>query len=272
MIADILSLTLPVRALSRGALPPVGRAMQSVLLTAAQKADPTLTDLHSGSELRPFTASDLAGHNRYGQVLPSRTYALRITALNAPLADALLKASVEGDLRPGAMLVLTNTEFLLLNSPESPREVIATSYHDLALSCQPDESGLDSDIRLWLASPTTFKRDGKLLPFPLPDLLFGSLLRKWNAFCPPALVLPDGPDGIPGYVAAYVAVSRYELQTIPVKGKESGVAIGAIGHVTYTDLGNDPNLRSALQLLAHFALYAGVGARTTTGLGQCFVE
>lgn len=269
---DLLSLTLPLRALQPGELPPLGRAMQAVLLNAARKENPALPDLHAGSELRPYTASDLAGRNRYGQVLPSQTYAVRLTALAAPLAAALLQAATHGDLRPGALLVLANAPFLLTDDPAAPREAIATSYHDLALACQPDPLPDPPEINLWLASPTTFKREGRLLPFPLPDLLFGSLLRKWNAFCPPALVLPDGPSGVSAYAASQVAISRYDLRTIPVRGKQDGVAIGALGHVSYTDLGGDPNMRAALRLLAHFAPYAGVGARATTGLGQCFTE
>lgn len=276
MSLDLLSLTLPVRALGHRDLPPVGRAMQSVLLSAAQKAaqvaNISLPDLHTGSELRPFTASDLAGHNRYGRVLPHRTYAIRLTSLTAPLSSALLKAATEGDLRLGETLVLTNAEFMLVSDIAFPREAITTRYRDLALACQPSERKEASEIRLWLASPTTFKRDDKQMPFPLPDLLFGSLLRKWNAFCPPALVLPDGPVGITEYAAKYVAISRYDLQTIPVRGKEAGVAIGAMGHVSYADLGGDLNMHAALHLLASFAPYAGVGARTTTGLGQCFTE
>jgi CRISPR/Cas system endoribonuclease Cas6 (RAMP superfamily) len=50
------------------------------------------------------------------------------------------------------------------------------------------------------------------------------------------------------------------------------VKIGAVGHVTYTDLGSDLAMRSALRLLADFASFAGVGAHTTVGMGQCFVE
>lgn len=263
---DLLSLTLPVRALRPGPLPPVGRAMQAILINAAQEASPALPDLHAGSDLRPFTTSDLAGHNRRGRLLPRDVYALRFTALNAPLAAALMESARAGQLRPGATLVFTNAEFVLVDEAVAPREAITTSYHNLALANQ--ERMPAPEISLWLASPTSFKREGKSLPVPLPELVFGSLMRKWNAFCPAPLRLPEAL----GAYAAQVAISRYTLQTHALPAKGDGVKIGATGHVTYTDLGGDPNLRAALRLLADFAPYAGVGAHTTIGMGQCFAE
>jgi CRISPR/Cas system endoribonuclease Cas6 (RAMP superfamily) len=44
--------------------------------------------------------------------------------------------------------------------------------------------------------------------------------------------------------------------------------IGGVGRATYTALGGDRYWLATMQMLADFALYSGVGVKTTIGLGQ----
>ena len=41
-----------------------------------------------------------------------------------------------------------------------------------------------STIDLQFLSPTSFKQAKNIQPFPLPDLVFNGLLRRWNIFAP----------------------------------------------------------------------------------------
>ena len=101
------------------------------------------------------------------------------------------------------------------------------------------------------------------MPLPLPDLVFGSLVDRWNSFSPVVL----SPE-MRRFGAERLAVSRYRLQSRPVTQKQGALRIGGVGRVTYTALGGDRYWLALLQMLAEFARYSGVGVQTATGMGQ----
>ena len=73
------------------------------------------------------------------------------------------------------------------------------------------------------------------------------------------------------HVEQNLAISRYSLRTrsVPVKG--GGLRVGAVGRITYTNLDQDQHQHwmRQMQALAAFAIFSGVGAGTSMGLGQC---
>ena len=119
-------------------------------------------------------------------------------------------------------------------------------------------------VTLKFTSPTTFKSRGMHVPVPLPGLVFGSLLNRWNAFAPVVF-----PDEVRRYAEECLAISRYKLQSRSVPMKSSGLRMGGTGEVTYVTLNYDRYWMSIIQTLALFARFSGVGAGTTIGLGQC---
>jgi CRISPR-associated endoribonuclease Cas6 len=119
-------------------------------------------------------------------------------------------------------------------------------------------------LSLLFTSPTCFRSGGKQVPVPLPELVFGSLLERWNAFAP--IVFPPETRR---YAAECLALSRYDLTTRPAPSKGGGMRVGAIGQATYTSINFDRYWMSVIGTLAAFALFSGVGAATTNGMGQC---
>jgi CRISPR-associated endoribonuclease Cas6 len=117
---------------------------------------------------------------------------------------------------------------------------------------------------LQFTSPTTFKSQEKHVPVPLPELVFGSLLERWNAFAPIAF-----PPETRRYAAECLALARYRLSTRPVPMKSGGLRVGAVGEATYTSINYDRYWMSLMGVLAAFALFSGVGAGVSMGLGQC---
>lgn len=112
-------------------------------------------------------------------------------------------------------------------------------------------------ITLEFLSPTSFKQGQKIQPFPLPELVFSSLLRRWNHLAPEAYRLPHVEwDGL---------ICAYDLKTVALKMK-SDPEIGAKGSVRYQF--SDPQQAQIATTLAHFAGFAGVGRKTTMGMGQ----
>lgn len=281
-----------------------GRAAHRLLLEVAGRCSPALAEaLHEPPErrepraepdphasaltLRPFTTSTLRGRFLHGVLDPRQAYRLRLTALTAELSGILAAAAAEGPLRPGAEIELDFQPFRV-EAAASTAEPRRAAGGDSASRAQRDEwfspadwagsddyPGLSAGlllakapaprrVTLRFAGPTTFKSGGKHVPVPLPELVFGSLLERWNAFAPIAF-----PPETKRFAAECLAISRYELRSAPVPGKSGSLRMGGVGQATYTTLNYDRYWMSVIGVLAAFAKYSGVGAGTTGGLGQC---
>lgn len=279
----LTSLILQLKAPAAASLPAsLGRAGQALLLRLVGARDPDLAErLHQAAGLRPYTASNLVlGQRVEGslQVKAGQTGWLRFTGLTQEVSQHLLALAaappetVEVD---GVKLVVTGATL----DPALHAWAGQTSYQELAapflLGGQP---GLARRVRLEFVSPTTFRSGGQYLPLPAPELVFGSLLDRWQAFAPIALH-PETRR----FAAEAVALSRYHLRTrgVPYKhpkgganGREGGETggggwlIGFTGSATFAIRSGDRYWLNVLHLLAGFAFYSGVGYQTGAGLGQ----
>ena len=268
---DLVSLVLRLRPLRPApAPPPLGRAAHALLLAALTDQDPALSEAaHKGDGPRPLTASSLLGPRRQG-LSPEHDYALRFTALQPDLARALLAAAEAGRLAPGQRLVLAEVPLQVEGAARAPEEhpwAAQTTYEALSAPWLLARQSPGRRLRLRFTSPTTFRTRGMHLPLPLPELVFGSLLNRWNAFAPVRL-----PEGVRRFAAECLAITRYRLQSRAAPVKEGGVRVGAVGWVEYLALNPDRYWLSLIHLLGGFTLYAGVGAGTTMGLGQARLE
>lgn len=246
-----------------------GRAAFALLLRTAAGFDPALAErLHAENALKPLTASSLLGRFNRWMPDPAQTYSLRFTALSADLA-AVLTAAVEPGrpLTPGAQVELDFLPFRVEAAALDPAQhpwAAAVSYQELfnrhLLPSQPP----DRRVTLHLASPTAFHSEERTQPLPLPELVFGSLVERWNSFAPVAL-----PAELRRYAAECLRISRFNLRSRGVPLKEGGLRIGATGEVTYTTSNYDRYWMSLVNALADFAQFSGVGAGVSLGLGQC---
>ena len=251
-----------------GRLPAhLGRANQAQLMAWIDQVDPALAlELHEESRLRPITCSSLSNAKRSGDQLliqPGATYTVRFTSLH-PDVSARLDRWLRSE--PPQNWPLHNHSFdvtaIYCDAERNPWSGMIT-YEELAGRHLLESSRPAAKVTLDFASPTAFKSKGMHLPVPLPGLVFGSLLDRWNAFSPIEL-----PDDMRAYGEQAVAISHYQLHTERVRHKRNSTLIGAEGSVTYTNLGGDRYWLAAMNLLADFALYSGVGIKTTSGLGQ----
>ena len=274
MTPDLLSLVLPLRleAAPQGQDLPRwwGRAAHALLLKAVGEQDPALAQrLHDAEGPRPFTASTLIGPTRQGRLDPEAVYRLRFTGLTPEVSQALLTARREGLLAPDHLLDLAGWTFRVLPDPEEADDPwqAATTYQELSADLLTARAAPARTWTLLLAAPTTFHVAGKHVPFPMPGWVFGSLLNKWNAFAPVTF-----PPEARRYAEEVVAVTRYQLSTRAVPLKGGALRIGAVGRVTYRALSYDRYWMSVMEVLARFALFAGVGAGAAYGLGQARYE
>jgi CRISPR-associated endoribonuclease Cas6 len=275
---DLLSLLLTLRAQTPGPVDTPtwwGRAAHALLLEVVRGADPQLAQrLHEDNSMRPFTASTLMGRFPGHKLDPGERYNLRLTSLEPGLSGLLLEAAQNGPLTPGSLVELERLPFrveAVLPGPDATLEqppihpwAGMDSYQELGaaylLARQPPPRRLE----LQFTSPTTFKSGGMHVPVPLPELVFGSLLERWNRFAPIQF-----PEEGRRYAAECLALGRYRLSSRVAPLKAGGLRVGAVGDVQYTCLNYDRYWMSVMAVLAAYARYAGAGAGTSMGLGQC---
>lgn len=266
MHPDLLSLTLELRPLPPpdGAPDPPtwwGRAAQALLLDVVRQYDEALSQrLHDhDNPTRPFTASTLLGYSPRRGLDPQRSYSLRLTAISQTLTALLLKAAESGPLSPGRYLELDYRPLRIESVHAETHSTQELSAPYLLARATPERR-----ISLELLSPTYFKQSGKYNPIPQPDLVFGSLLDRWNAFAPIAF-----PAELRRYAGECLAVSFFKISSRVTPFKGSGVRIGAVGEITYTSTNYDRYWMSLVHTLAEFAQFSGVGAGVASGMGQC---
>ncbi len=282
LCATVLSLT-PLRAATLPA--HLGRAAHALFLRLIDAADPALAArLHDDAPVKPFTCGNLwraaeedrrparsrAARDAEGRLVrvidavPGETWRLRYTALTADLSAAWLERVVPA---LPAQVELDGAPFRVQGAAVRAAEHPAAgeaSYDDLAAPHLLGKAPAHARWRFHFQSPTSFPSAGMPVPLPLPDLLFGSLLARGNAWAPVAL----SPE-VRRFAAECVAVSQYRLQSRTVPGKGRAVERGAVGQCTYAALNRDRYWCATLSGLAAFAAYGGAGYGTTRGMGAC---
>jgi len=267
----LVSLVLVLEAEREAVLPPyLGRASHAVFLRGVAEGDPVLAErLHAPDERRPFTCSSLVGARLArvdGElrtvVRPGQSLFLRYTGLTAEVSEHLVRwagsppPAVEMD---GVRLTVRQATLDPAVHPWAGQ----TTYPALAARYLLRGESLERRMGLEFVSPTAFHSGGRNVPLPLPDLVYGSLVEKWNDFAPVA-VSPE----VRRFAGECLAISRYDLTTQVVPGKGEGMQIGFVGRCRYAALRADPYWLGVLHLLTEYAFWAGVGYQTTMGMGQ----
>jgi len=216
----------------------MGRAIHAQFFHWLATADAALAEkLHQQDNL-PMT---LSLESSLSQQQPS----FRISLLQRELLTPLL-LGLSKDL--GGEITLADISCRLSQSVD----IIQTSNFE-----QLGQIPSQEVIELRFLVPTSFKYGQNVQPFPLPEMVFSSLLRRWNAFAPEHLRFPK--------VEWQGLVAMYELKTKTFK-MEGGSEIGAVGWVRYRF--PDREQARIATTLAHFAAFAGVGRKTAMGMGQ----
>lgn len=264
LISIVLTLTSPTDATIPANL---GRANYAATLALLQQLDPALGPaLHDGDGPKPLTCSDLLNarsHRDLLQIRAGESYYVRVTGLTL-LASQALEA---------ALLASPPTTWTVANQPFMVNRVCRdadadpwsghTTYETLATAQLLQANSLPRKVSLLFHSPTSFQSKGMHIPVPLPNLVFGSLVDRWNTFSPVTL----SPE-VRRFGEELVALSNYRLESQVVLQKGGSPLIGGVGRATYTALGGDRYWLATMQMLADFALYSGVGVKTTIGMGQ----
>lgn len=117
------------------------------------------------------------------------------------------------------------------------------------------------------SSPTAFNGARALFPFPLPDSILASWLRRWNAFSS----FPGWPNFSEAELKAagrqFLTVESYRLHTVNVHMRAETLP-GCLGEITYCARCMPPEVRQTVDVLMDYAFFCGSGYKTTQGWGQ----
>ena len=263
----LLAVVVNLRACQAGLVEgATGRAIHGFWLHQWKRLAPSVADhLHRPNQVRPFTLSPLLGLPRFRkgrrEIAPGTPAWFRVTTLQGELSRRLEEVWLPelpqeiglAGLRWQVMGYTTATEQHRWAGRADPQALAET----LLLGRSPP-----SRWRLEFATPTTFHGGEGHLPFPLPDALVRSWLRRWQAFGPVHL-----PEDTPERARRGLVVSAYALETVPWRDHRR-VVVGCVGRMTLRALGLGKGERAALDLLAAYAFYAGSGHHTTQGMGM----
>lgn len=245
----------------------VGRASYAATLARLQAIDPALSAaIHDGDGPKPLTCSSILNVRSGQQSITLRAgqrYSLRVTGLQPAVSAALQRCLLED--RP-ATWSLDHHDLPVAEAVCDPAVdgwSGSTTYEALAAAQLTRGEAPERTVHLLFASPTAFKSGGMTVPVPMPGLVFGSLVERWNAFSPITL----SPE-MRRFGEEVMAISQYYLRSVPLAQKNDALRIGGEGDVTYRALGSDRYWLGVMHMLADFARYSGVGVQTATGMGQ----
>jgi len=240
-------------------------AHQLTIKVIASRDEALARELEAGKDKKPFTVSNLRGRFPAGKIDPAAVYRLRFTALDQRVAAVFEAARNEGVLCEGREVEL---DFIRFTIPEQeahiPIEMQGGTYQSLMnvlFAPSPPPRSLTLDF----FSPTMFKKGPQQVPFPMPELVFGSLLDHWNAspFTPTKL-----PEEARTYARECLRAARFRLDSRSLRMFGEPMR-GFVGRVRFATLNYDRYWMGLMTLLGQYAAFSGVGAKTTMGLGQC---
>ena len=240
-----------------------GNFVHAMLLNLIREIDPELSGmLHKNVKNKPFTVSPIMGpavasdKGSHITLIKDKKYWFRITGLNDEVSSCLMRLNPD-------RVVIADEEFEVLGvfrEDHESKEARTTTFESLYnewMGKRPADY-----IKLKFYSPTTFRVGRKNEPLPLPRLIFCGLIDKWNKYSPVPF-----DKGLIDLVDEGVILSEYNLST---RMYEFGRyrQVGFIGECRFKIKIKEPIWVKILHLLADFSFFAGVGYKTTMGMGQ----
>lgn len=260
----LTAIVLHLQALQNGRIQGgTGRAVHGFWFQQWQRTSPAVARiLHDADTQTPFTLSPLMGLPRpqRGEIAVQagvETW-LRITTLHESLSRPFLETWLP---RLPALVDLAGIPWRIQSIALTSREHPWAGRQTYA-GLQQQTDPVSGSWSLSLMTPTTFhSSDSIYLPFPLPDALVNSWLRRWQTYSTSPLAYDLRPRLREGLM-----MSAYDLKTVPVRyGRR--LLIGCVGKLTLRAASLSPEEKHLVHMLARYAFFCGSGHKTTQGMG-----
>ncbi|AFY33384.1 CRISPR-associated endoribonuclease Cas6 [Calothrix sp. PCC 7507] len=265
--------SLVLNLLPQSPIPPqylTGRHLHALFLTLVSSVDKTLGDrLHDSNADKAFTLSPLQTNSplskrgsqlqySHQQPIPAGSPCWwRISLLDDTLFSQLTQLWL--NLNPNHPWHLGPADLYITSIQGTPQSIQpwanASSYTQL----YEQASDRETTIRLTFSTPTAFRQGKFDTTLPTRECVFNSLLARWNKY-----------SGIEFFDIAIESIfpSFINIHTEILADSRSKF-IGILGEINYRLLGEvEPIQIKQINALSDFALYAGVGRKTTMGMGM----
>jgi CRISPR-associated endoribonuclease Cas6 len=251
-----------------------GRHYHALFLTLISSVDKTLGDyLHQSDADKAFTLSPLQiqRHHKNHQhknhhtlqfshhrpISPDTSCWWRISLLNDTLFSQLTPLWLNINPKHPWHLGSANLHIIsILGTPQSTQP-----WANVCSYTQLYEQASDSHrlITLSFATPVAFRQGAYDTVMPVRESVFNSLLSRWNKYS--GIEFSNIP-------IESIYPSSLNIHTEAISNYDNKF-IGCVGEVTYRILGDvEPMAIKQINALADFALYTGVGRKTTMGMGM----
>ncbi len=254
---ELFSVLLRLHPIEAGWVSPSsGSQAHAAFLDIVHQNDPALAEqLHQPNQRRPITVGLLQGFNHLSvaqleeaitknqkvQVLPGQVYWLRVTMLDSRIFGTFIQQ------------LITKPRAFIIRLGEARFEVSR-----LIGSPDPGSTG-----NPWAAYSS--------FVLPEPAHVFESLAKQWETFAPEHLRMAANEltaRQLAAWCEESLIVARYALETRYLPSSKFAQA-GFQGKIMYEMKGIQSSPEAAwLTPLAHFALFSGVGYKTSMGMGQ----
>lgn len=267
MFPELAAVRLELKTTKSNQIPAwLGKAVHGEFLAGLKRLNPVLSAaIHDGSGMKPFTTSNLDGMSVRGSIAtirPGQKLSIRFSTLHPQLSALLINALVPQWVNDGLKLHDQPLQVTAVRTTAEEDVWCDALHFDQLL----DEAGETDHLRMEFVSPTAFRATARhYIPLPQPELVFASLLDRWNRFAPFQL-----PRELYEQFRSSIAVEEADIHTDTVNFARGGRTnvIGFTGRVTFRLFVKDREARRQIAALAAFARFSGVGAKTTMGLGQ----
>lgn len=237
-----------------------GRRLHGAFMAMVAGLDSELADrLHEQRRHRPFTlAPDLVKTSDSSGRGQNHFLGLRVTSLSDWWTDQLMRLADGGHFLEIGQSRLTVKNIVLSNGPQTGQESYKNIINHTVRSRKSPRK-----IKIFFNAPTAFRSGQHNLLFPLPSLVFSSLRDKWNTY---------SDHQLPVFSASrfdeLLHPSRYKLRT-NILSFRSYRQIGFTGYCEYQlSAGMVTMEQNTLLILTRYIFYAGIGYKTTMGMGQ----
>lgn len=245
-----------------------GRHLHALFLTLVSSVDPPLgTYLHDNSADKAFTLSPLQiqGNSRREMMLWEHNRAIpagmpcwwRISLLDDELFGKLTQLWL--NLNPERPWHLGSADLQITSILGTPQQ--GQPWANACPYAQLYDRASDRDLSLsfQFATPTAFRQGKHDCALPNRESVFQSLLNRWNKYSTIEFTDVKIESLFPSF---------FDIQTVIARDSRSKF-IGCTGEMTYRILGEvEPDRVKQLNALADFALYSGIGRKTTMGMGM----
>ncbi|MGV0102269.1 CRISPR-associated endoribonuclease Cas6 [Nostoc sp. DSM 114160] len=257
-------------------IPPqylTGRHLHALFLTLVSSVDKELGDrLHDSTADKAFTLSPLQTNSpllkggkggfklqySHQQPIPAGTPCWwRISLLDDTLFGKLTQLWL--NLNPNRPWHLGPADLYITSIQGTPQSIQPWANASTYAQLYEEASERNSSINLTFSTPTAFRQGQYDTTLPTRESVFNSLLSRWNKYSGIEFTQIAIESIFPSFVNIHTEILADSRSKF----------IGIIGEVNYKILGQiEPIQIKQLNALADFALYAGIGRKTTMGMGM----